>query len=443
MTSELTQTEIIEERPFGINEEKAIISLAFDMPEFFSQIGRHISWKHFQAREHKYVYTIIEQQFKKHGCVPTRELALDIAWKSLSVDDDWEPIINAIKRESNHREIPIIKDTLLQWTQKKAFGLLYGDEAFQALQHGDYEILVDLFEKARRITDVSNIGLKFFENVHLLFQADTEIKLTCGINALDCHINEGGPIKGDVFVWIAPTGVGKSLMLVNSGRICVEKGLKVLHVTLEDSVIKTMQRYMGSFTDEIIKTRNDRREAIEQRLFRLKSSTTGDLRIVDFPQAEITVDTLHQLIATLKRTNNWSPDVLIVDYLEQMMPRRQRRDDKDYNSQGDISEELCSLAKKEKVLLFTATQTNRDGIGNYKNGKSDADGEVIGVNKIAESYAKAMPVHYCVSINQTPDEYERGIVRLYIAKNRNGPKFKTVRARINYPSMHVKQDEAI
>jgi hypothetical protein len=51
-----------------------------------------------------------------------------------------------------------------------------------------------------------------------------------------------------------------------------------------------------------------------------------------------------------------------------------------------------------------------------------------------------MPVDYVVSINQTRGMYETGIVsyiKFYIAKNRNGPKFKEVGAKIDYGTMRM------
>jgi len=432
------------EHPFGPNEEKAIISLAFDMPEFFIQIGRYINHKFFQKLEHQFVYAIIEKQFEKHNCIPTRELVMDIAQKSLTVDDDWEPVIETINRKSNFREIPLIKEQLLDWSRNKAYGLLYGDEAYQAYHIKDYESLDQIFEQAKRIVDVSNSGMNFFDNIPILFEDDKEEKLTCGLPELDIYINDGGPTKGDVFVFMAPTGVGKSILLVHAGRVCVEKNLKVLHITLELDIKRTMQRYMGSFTDENIKTRMDRRDAIEQKLYKLKNSTTGNLYVVEFPPDEINVDTIHQTIDVLKRTKNWKPDVVIIDYLELMLSKSPHDNKEDYVKQKRVATQIRGLASKEDVLVFTATQTNRDGLGGNRNNvdKATIESGVIDMNKVAESYGKLMPVDYLVSINQTPEEYNRDIpiARCYIAKNRNGPKFKTVRIRINYNSMHVKEE---
>lgn len=431
---------------FGITEEKAIISLAFDCPEFFSQIVNILTYKYFQKLEHKVVYKIIQQCYDKHGVVPTRELALDIAKRNLTTDQEWEPIIETINRKSNHREIPLIKSTLIDWAKNKAYGELYDDQAYQSWLKKDYSKLEEVIDKAKKITDISNSGVSFFDNTGMLFESDDVAKLTTGFSMLDVYINCGGPSKGDVFVWMGPTGRGKSVLLVHNGKASMERGLKVLHITLEMTVKKTMERYMGSITEEKISSRNERREIIEQKLARAKSSTSGDLIVASYPPDEISVDTIRQLIDYLKRSKNWKPDVLIIDYLELMVSRNPGDNKEEWMRQKKVSTQLCGLAKTEDVLIFTATQTNRDGLNGAKHDKQDAGGgggELIGLNKVSESYGKLMPVDYCVSINQNQDEYNQDIpiYRLYIIKNRNGQKEQTVRVKVNYSNMSVKQED--
>lgn len=446
-----TLTTTSEDKPFGPNEESAIISLAFDAPEFFCQVGKFMKHKYFQKLHNQFVYGIIEDYFEKYNCVPTREIALDVAHKNLTVDDDYKPIIAAINRKSNPREIQAIKDTLLKWTKAKAYGLVYSDDAMQAWMRKDFETIDQIYEQARQITDVSKSGINFFDSIPTLFEVESEIKLTTGFSQLDLFINEGGPTRGDVFLWMAPTGVGKSIMLVHNGKALMQAGLNVLHVTLELSEKKTMQRYMGAMTNEVINTRFDRRGDIEQKLYRIKADTKGSLLIVEFPPEEITVDTLHQLVDMLKRTKGWCPDVVIIDYLELMMSRSSYDNKEDYVRQKRVATQIRGFARKENVLVFSATQTNRDGAGGGNSqgggggGGAEGGGRVLDLNKVAESYGKTMPTDYVVSINQAPDEYnqEFPMLRFYIAKNRNGPKFKTVRARVNYKTMCVKQEEIV
>lgn len=418
------------EKPFGVNEEKAIISLAFDMPEFFSQVGQFLDFKYFQKAHHQFVYGIIEQQYKKHGVIPTREVVEDIALKMLKAeDDDLDLVLETVHRKSNFREIPIIKEALLDWVRNRAYGELYSDEAHQAWMRKDYETLEGVFEKARRITDISNVGTDFFNNIDKLFVDDTAERLTTGFQGLDIYLNNGGPGRGEVFLWMAPTGRGKSILLVHGGRMCVEKNLNVLHVTLENSTTDTMLRYMGSFTDEIIADRMNRKSEIEQKLHRARASTNGKLIIAEWPPEEITVDTIAQFIDMMKRTKNWKPDVVIIDYLDLMLSRNASDNKDEYLRQGKTATQLCGLAKTQQVLILSATQTNRDGL--------NGEAELIGLNKTAQSFGKMMPIDYCVTINQTEDEHNLALpqFRLYIAKNRKGPSLQQVKIRVNYKTM--------
>jgi replicative DNA helicase len=168
---------------------------------------------------------------------------------------------------------------------------------------------------------------------------------------------------------------------------------------------------------------------------REKASYHGSLKIYEFPPEEISVDTVYQVIKSLKKTKAWIPDVVIIDYLELMMSRRSQYNKDDYTRQKRVSTELRGLASNENVLLFSATQTNRDQT------KKDGGGGPIDVNRVAESYGKMMPSDYVVSLNQNPDEYQAGRFRFYIAKNRNGPKFKTISAKVNYETMVVEVDK--
>lgn len=442
-------SQAIEKAPFGPNEEKAIISLAFDMPEFFGQVGRYMTHKYFKLLETQAVYGVIEKCFQEHGCIPTREMALDIIAKELStVDpDDYEPVIELIKRKSDYREVPIIKQTLLDWTRKQAYGLMYSDDAYQAWERKDYKVLDDYYEQARRITDITKPVYSFFDQIPQLFSDDKRERLTCGFPLLDAYINDGGPCRGETFIWMAPVNRGKSIFLVHNGVTSVMAGRNVLHITLEMSEHQTAQRYMGAFTQEPMKGHIENREKIEQKLFKVKDSTTGSLVLVQYPPETISVDTIYQLIATLKRTRNWVPDVLIVDYLELMISRSSYDNREDYDRQKKVAVQLRELAINENMVVFTATQTNRDGLGGKGDHQDSSGSEVIGMNKAAESYGKMMSADYVVSLNQNDkDEKPHGRYRLFIAKNRNGPAQNgaiPVRVRVAYETMSAKQDDVV
>jgi hypothetical protein len=142
-------------------------------------------------------------------------------------------------------------------------------------------------------------------------------------------------------------------------------------------------------------------------------------------------------------------DVVIIDYLELLMSRNPAYNKDDYIRQKRVGTEVDRIAKMDNTLVGTATQSNRQGT-------EGADKEkLLDLNKVAESYGKTMPISYLVTINQTKQEYDAGReggddapvlkaqCRFYIAKNRNGPKFKTINARINYETMAMTEYESL
>jgi replicative DNA helicase len=431
-----------ESRPFGPNEEKAIVSLALDYPEFFAAIASQISHKYFYLTETRWVMAIIEKLYNKSNVVPSRGIVRDYAIKNLTVDDDYDAYLQVIDRKSDPREVILIKDTLIKWTRERAFGQLYSEEVVAAYENQDYETIEKVFEEARKITDVTTNGMWFFHELESLFQRDTEEKLTCGFPKLDEFLNEGGPTRGEVLCWMAPTGVGKSILLPHAGIACLKRKLNVLHVTLEMSRYKTALRYCGAMTNVEVHKRFEEKQKIKMQLEKLKATFGERLAIYEFPPDEINVDHIQQLLSQLRRQKGWNADVLVIDYLDLMVSRRASENASDYTKQKAVATQVRGLARNEKVLIFTATQTNREEKGKPGQQQAgNANGGLIDLNRVAESYGKMMPLDYVVTANQSRDEYntDRPQLRLFIAKNRNGPKFKTITVSINYKTFRMEE----
>lgn len=414
--------------PFGPNEERGIISAILDVPEIYHSIGDYLDHKYFRLPEAQYIYLLIKQSYDKHGVVPSRQLIVDNILRDMTVDDNYSDVVELAQRESDPREIPIIRDILLKWAKHQAYGLLFSEDALSAYEQRNYDQIDEVVDKAHKIVDISARGFWFFKDYKKLFSDDVEAKLTSGFPELDRYINEGGPTAKELFIWMAPTNGGKSAILVNSALFCVRRGHKVLYVTLELSETKTGMRALGVISKIPIIERRQKRHFIEQAIEQFKSNNQGDLVIYEFPPEEISVDAIYQLISLLRRQHGWSPDIVVIDYLDLLLSRKSYNNKEDYIRQKRVSTEMRGLAKNENVLVFSATQTNRDSISKG----------IIELDKVAESYGKIMPVDYCVSINLLPTEYRPhgpSALKLYIAKNRNGPKFITIDATVDFSTM--------
>lgn len=434
-------------KEFGIEEEKAIVSLALESPEFFNNVMQYVEPDVFRLPECKIVMSVIRDLYDKHETIPPKAVIKDFILRSITTDADFEPILTLIDRKCDPREVPVIKELLVDWARDKAFGMLFS-EGLNAYENRDYSTITKIIEEANRITDKSAHGVWFFENMDDLFIKDTEVKHTTGFRKLDRVLNEGGPTKKEVVCWMAPTGVGKSLVLVSNGVNSLRDNKKVLHITLEMSEFKVRQRYAQNIANttkvalRLAQDDEEQRQKVLNSLNRFKNSFMSDLVVYEWPPDEISVNEIHNEIDFLRKTKGWEPDVVIIDYLELMVSRHgHRKSDNDYSKQKSVSTELRGLAKKENVLLFTAIQTNRPPTKGGKGKDDDIGEQKIELDRVAESYGKLMPLDYVVSLNQTPEQYQDGVVKLYVAKNRNGPKFKTITCSVKYDTMRIAEVE--
>lgn len=427
-------------KPFGPYQEEAIISLALDHPEFFTTVARFMKPEMFASLECRWIIAELLNSFEKHSVVPSRPLLHDKLVASLTEDDPWQRVLELVDRESDPREVPLIKDTLLKWAQDRAYGLLYSEEAQDAYARGDYEELEAIVNEANRIADIGQQGFWFLENYEVLFEPDVIDHRTTGFPKLDRMLNKGGPSAKEVVCWLAATNVGKSILLCNNAISSLKgigrsgkPGQDVLLITFELDTIKTAMRCLGAATDIPLDDIPNKRSYIERVITQMKRTYGKRFAIFEWPPDEYSVSHIYALLDNLRRTEGFRPEVICLDYLDLMVSRNPSYNKDDYTRQKHVANEIRGLAKNEEVLIFTATQTNRSGAS----GEGHAD-----LTKAAESYAKQFSLDYVVSLNQTESQRQSTPPRLsmFVAKNRNGPKHETVNCTINYNTMLVKEE---
>jgi len=429
-------------KPFGPYEEESIVSLALDHPEFFTGVGRFMKPTMFGRVECQWVMAEILNTYEKHSVVPTRAMLRDRLLKSFTEDDPYEAVLTIVDRQSDPREVPLIKDTVLRWAQDRAYGLIYSEESQEAYARGDYEHLEEIITQANRIADVGQKGFWFFENYEILFHPDVIEHRTTGFASLDRMLNNGGPSPKEVVCWLAGTNVGKSILLCNNAMSSIAgigpdgtPGQDVLLITFELDTLKTAMRCLGAATDVPVNSILDHQDLVSRTINKMKQTYNKRFAIFEWAPDECSVSHIYALLDNLRRTESFRPDVIILDYLDLMISRNPGYNKDDYTRQKHVANEIRGLAKNENVLVFTATQTNRSG--------STGGEELADLNKAAESFGKQFALDYVVSLNQSTSQrraepYPQ--ITMYIAKNRNGPRAEQIQCVINYNTMLVRED---
>jgi replicative DNA helicase len=191
---------------------------------------------------------------------------------------------------------------------------------------------------------------------------------------------------------------------------------------------RVAQRLDSIFTRIKQRELSCRVEDIEDRLQMISEQweNRGRLVIKEFPTKRMSVTGLRAFLNQLKNYQDFTPDVLIIDYLELM---KTDKDAAEYQAQERLAQELRGIASESGILVWTATQTNREG--KKVNIITDAE--------LADSYGKIRVCDLVFSINQTEQEFDGGTARLFLMKSRNGRARFVVPVAVDYSRLTVTQ----
>jgi replicative DNA helicase len=252
------------------------------------------------------------------------------------------------------------------------------------------------------------------------------------------------PTRGRLFVWMAPTGFGKSWAMMYTGKQAVLQDRKVLHVSLEMSRWECLLRYAQVFYSYrtlavppkpriVIRPSGeydyapptsrplltvDNKDELNVLLQKLVDDPriVKNLKVWDFPNGQLKLSTLKAYIDALELQSGWAPDLVIIDYADIMYFKHKYEQwmEQDANYMA-----LKGYATERNLMIVTATQGNRSS--------ESEETTKLGRGNVAGSYNKLSHVDYLVSIFQKELEQEYGLARLNVNKSRtSGGGFEVV-----------------
>lgn len=426
---------------FSEYQEEAIISLALDYPEFFTNAALYLKPEMFKRIECQFVMAHILNGYEKFGIVPTRPILKSIISKELTVTDNYRDVLSVLDRKSDYREVPYLKDDLIKWAKQRAYSMLYSDEAIAAFHMGDFGKLDKIVNAANQISDVGENGFWLFKNLEEIFTARANIHLTTGHPKLDSILNNGGPSPGEVFCWMAPTNVGKSIFLINN---CISSykgiapdgtiGQDVLLISFEMDIFKIAMRMVASAAGIPRNSIVDNKDDVIKRITGMYNVYNKNILIYQLPPAQCSVEHIYSIIDINRKRHGFNPSVIVLDYLDLMLSRVPEFNKKGHERLQNVSTEVRGLAINTKSLVFTATQTNREGA---------QDGVVAGLTHTADSFGKQFALDYVVSLNQSIEDRQAipPRISMWVCKNRDGERNVQIDCQINYDIMQVKETE--
>jgi KaiC/GvpD/RAD55 family RecA-like ATPase len=298
---------------------------------------------------------------------------------------------------------PLISDYLTRELAVKAMeyiGSRDGSDQFNV------QVPLDMLTKASELASGISLDVdKMSEAPPPSAEADRLRVCTAGLGPrMDSHLG-GGCADGEMMIWLAPPGVGKTSLLINQGVEMAKAGSKVLHITLEINKAKCRQRVDQKLTGLTNAERLGKPKTVVAARKALTKSG-GEFYIKDWCSRNVTCDDIRTLVRNM-RAQGEEVDTVCVDYLELMAPSKINRHGERFNF-SLVAKEMRRLANELGIKLITAWQVNRVG----------ADKHIIGKTDVSECWDIVKHADIIMGLNQNEKELEGHILRVNIIKQR-------------------------
>ena len=379
--------------------------IVLDRP-FADQIKEVLSTEFLEL---KYLQVFTQKIFEykeKYKVHPTYDIVTTLLRTGL--DDQNETVQKQVRdyfariQNKEPEGSEFVKETSLDFCKKQKLkeAML---KSVKLLQSSSFEEISKTINDALKLGSSTDFGYDYLVDFEKRFQIKTRNPITTGWQEID-QVCKGGLGAGELGVVSAPTGAGKSMVLVHLGTEALKLGKCVIHYTLElaDSVVAS--RYDSCMTGINLSDLY----SFKEQIFDTVQNLAGKLIVKEYPTKSASTNTIKLHLEKLKM-RGFKPDMIIVDYGDLLKPISNQREKR--QELETIYEELRGIAQENNCPVWTASQTNRSGL----------NAEVITMESISEAFNKCFVADFIFSVSRTIEDKTTNSGRIFIAKNRNGP----------------------
>jgi replicative DNA helicase len=394
---------------FGKSFQEDLCHLVLNDRPFADQMFEVLDLNFLELKHLRVFIDKIAKYRKKYGVHPTSNIMHSIIRTGL----DGEPESVKVRiREYYARvlakgDIPdsseYIKDTALDFCKKQKLkeALI---KSVDLIKSSSFDEVSKVIDNALKLGTENSFGYEYITDFEKRFELKARNPVSTGWKQID-EVAKGGLGKGELGVVVAPTGAGKSMVLVHLGAQALKQGKNVLHYTLELADTIVAGRYDAAITGVELKNLVLFKEKIYDEIKDLE----GKLIIKEYPTRSASIQTIKNHIDKLRR-RDFVPDLIILDYGDLIRPENSGRDEKRHQLET-IYEELRGMAQENECPVWTASQTNRSGL----------NAEVITMESISEAFNKCFVADFIFTVSRTIEDKNTNTGRIFLAKNRNGP----------------------
>jgi hypothetical protein len=415
-----------------INE---LFKLCLRKKQIFEITQEHLKFNYLPSEQYKEVW----QAMTQYVATTDKLLTIGLLTQQFEASPKIIQVINDIKTSDTPSDQEVLEQLEL-FIKNKIFIEAYSD-LHDKFNRGDKEgaflLMGEVSEQLKtfQINEKSG-GSTIFSQYLKRYEGRLEVinavnngsnqkvikrKVPTGIVPIDSLL-KGGIDKGDTFLILADSGVGKSKMMKTIGLSAARRGYNVVHIQAEGTKKEAEEAYDAAIAGKNI---NDIEVAnLSQKDLKLIGEAVdqwnhegGEIHIKAFEQFDTgTMREIHAFCETI--VDQYGPiDMLILDYLDEVDPGDGQR--YPATQDGTRLKRRASAKKFKNVCVefdcagVTATQAN-----DISDKLKEDPSFVLKRGNTSENRKLLQPFSYLFTLNRTSEEEKNNTMRLYADKLR-------------------------
>jgi archaellum biogenesis ATPase FlaH len=403
----LTNNERIETtilRNFFFNEDFTRKALPFVKPDYFTN------------RTERLLFEEIYNFVNSYKNLPTKETILIEFGRRKDLNDEEvksvKELVNCFIDEKS--DLQWLLDTTERFCKDRAVhnAVLSGIKILDGKdKQRQPEAIPSILSEALAVSFDNHIGHDYIGDAESRFDwyHTKEKRYPFDLNFFN-KITKGGVPSKTLNIALAGTGVGKSLFMCHCASSFLTQGQNVLYITLEMAEERIAERIDANLMDVTMDDLHDMpKQLYDNKMAKLRSKTTGQLIIKEYPTASAHSGHFRALINELALKKSFKPDIVFLDYLNICASSRFKGGNiSSYFYIKAIAEELRGLAVEFNLPIFSATQTTRTGYVSTD----------IGLEDTSESFGLPATADFMFALMSNEELESLGQMKVKQLKNR-------------------------
>lgn len=282
------------------------------------------------------------------------------------------------------------------------------------LEKGDIGTMVAKLKEAGEIDLVTDLGIDYFDNPLARLEADEteDSVIPTGWNSVDALIG-GGIGRQELITFLAPSGGGKSVGMLNLGYNLMSRGLHGVYISLEmrdKKVARRTDQMVARFASGLI---NANRTVVAAEIEKFHQKTGARFFIKRMREGTTNANHILAYLRELEAKYAFKPDWIIIDYMDLMEPVQRGAGDNMFTKDKYVSQEIRAIGMDYDCIVISASQLGKHATSAIEEGRQMHQGDVQGGS------SKTNTSDLMVALVKTEAMHEAGEYRFEFVKSRN------------------------